>query len=560
VSITPQGIVTYQPPLDFNGFDTFTYTVEDNGLTGGQLDKRSNVGTHTVEVTPVNDSPIAVNDAFASTEDAVLQVEGRGILANDIDIDLPADTLTVFNATSPGSPLTLTSDQGATVTVNADGQFTYDPTSAANIQALRAGQSLLDLFRYRATDGQIGAGGQAVVSNLATVTISVQGANDAPVANNDTFTVSEDGQLVVGANLSILTNDTDAELLGGTSSPVSSLTAVLISRPASGSFSLNADGSFNYTPNPGFSGSDSFVYRANDGSLSSAPATVAITVTPVNDPPIAVNDSYNADQNTLLTVSAANGVLGNDSDEDQTASLSASVVTTTSNGTLALSSNGSFTYQPRVDFSGTDSFTYRATDNGGLQSASATVTITVARTAVFQNPTNSRDVNNDGVTSPIDVLLLINYLNANGSHVLTTALPGISFPDTNGDNNISPADVLVVVNQLNSPGSGEGEGLAQGTSIDLVEQPIVWGLASQPAAGGAAEVVLELAADEQLSGDDDDTLAEDFFSELGRYDFARQHQAMSSSARASLAAKAKDLESALDSLFGVNDLQEERLN
>ena len=219
-------------------------------------------------------------------------------------------------------------------------------------------------------------------------------------------------------------------------------------------------------------------------------------------------------------------------------------------------SNGSFDYTPRSGFSGIDRFTYRAVGDGGLPSAAATVSITVASGTTFQNPTNARDVNADGAVSPIDALLLINHLNANGSHVLTTALPGIAFPDTNGDNNISPADVLLVVNQLNLTANSEGEGLVQVVSVDPVSQPLVPGFAIQPTVVGINQVTLEPAADEQLATEGDDA-SEDFFAELGRHDFARQHQAISSAARASLAARAKDLESALDSLFGVNNLDDE---
>jgi len=139
--------VTYTPPLNFNGVDTFTYTVRDSGLTNGAIDPQTAVGTHTVTVTPTNDPPNAVSDAFAANEDALLQVEGRGVLGNDFDLDLPPDTVTVSN------PRQLQSDQGAVVTLNANGTFTYDPTAAVNLQALLVGQSLIDRFRYRAFDG-----------------------------------------------------------------------------------------------------------------------------------------------------------------------------------------------------------------------------------------------------------------------------------------------------------------------------------------------------------------------------------------------------------------------
>ena len=109
--------------------------------------------------------------------------------------------------------------------------------------------------------------------------------------------VDEGLQLIVDAANSILLNDTDAE--------GAALTAIRVRDPASGTLNLNSDGTFVYTPNPNFSGLDTFVYRANDGSHSSEPATVTITVNPDNDPPVASNDSYLLGQSTTLSVSAA---------------------------------------------------------------------------------------------------------------------------------------------------------------------------------------------------------------------------------------------------------------
>ena len=252
--------------------------------------------------------------------------------------------------------------------------------------------------------------------------------------------------------------------------------------------------------------------------------------------------------------------MSNDTDGEQSTGLSAQLVTQPGNGTLIFRLDGSFDYTPRSGFSGLDRFTYRAIDDGGLQSAPATVNITVASGAEFQNPTSPRDVNADGFVSPIDALLLINHLNAVGSHLLTSPLPGIPFPDTNGDGFISPADVLGVVNQLNSASNPEGEGLVQVTSAEPADEPLVPGFAIQLTTGGTVQLTLEPAVDERLATESDDPSAESFFSELGYNDFARQQRAMGSAARASLAAKAQDLESALDSLFGVNDLEDELVN
>src|SRR2546426_5116585 len=140
-----------------------------------------------------------------------------------------------------------------------------------------------------------------------------------------------------------------------------------------------SDGSFTYIPALNYNGPDSFTYKANDGQADSAPATVNITVTPVNDPPgtsgaVVADDSYTTPEDTTLTVIAP-GVLANDGDVDGDP-LTAIVVSNPTHGSLTLNSDGSFTYIPALNYNGPDSFTYKAND-GQADSAPATVNITV---------------------------------------------------------------------------------------------------------------------------------------------------------------------------------------
>ncbi len=166
----------------------------------------------------------------------------------------------------------------------------------------------------------------------------------------------------------MLANDTDPE-----GDP---LTALVIAKPAHGTLTFNADGTFSYTPAQNFYGTDTFTYQANDGQLNSNVATVTITVTQVIQPPVANNDSYSTSENATLTIPAP-GVLGNDTDPNGD-SLSAVLVSKPSNGSLTLNSNGSFSYTPATNFYGTDTFTYQATD-GLATSGTATVTLTVGQ-------------------------------------------------------------------------------------------------------------------------------------------------------------------------------------
>jgi len=182
------------------------------------------------------------------------------------------------------------------------------------------------------------------------------------------------------------------------------LTAELVEGPASGTLELNADGSFVYTPPGDFNGTVTFKYRVNDGTTTSDPITVTLTVAAVNDPPVAVADSYTVNEDATLTVDAASGVLANDTDVEGDAK-TAEVVTNPTHGTLTLNANGSFTYTPTGNYSGPDSFTYRAKDANG-QSQPITVTITVV--GVNDAPTAGNDtksVVNDGSTHEVDVLV-----------------------------------------------------------------------------------------------------------------------------------------------------------
>ena len=154
------------------------------------------------------------------------------------------------------------------------------------------------------------------------------------------------------------------------------LTVALVTNVARGTLTLNANGSFAYTPVAGDNGTVTFTYHASDATHTSNDATVTITITAVNDPPAAVADSYTTTEDTPLTVGAASGVLANDTDPDAGTTLTAVLAATSRRGSLTLSSTGGFTFTPAPNFNGTASFTYRASD-GAASSAAVTVTITI---------------------------------------------------------------------------------------------------------------------------------------------------------------------------------------
>jgi hypothetical protein len=197
--------------------------------------------------------------------------------------------------------------------------------------------------------------------------------NQAPTAVDDSYAADEDVPLSRDALTGVLANDNDPD-----GDPIQ---AQLVTDVTSGQLVLAADGSFTYQPDPNFNGTDSFTYRAGDGSAFSDSATVTLDVQAIPDPPIANDDLYGTTPGVQLSVNAASGVLTNDSDPEGEP-LQATLVTDVANGTLSLLADGSFDYQPDPDFAGVDSFTYAASD-GNLTSPAATVNITVS---AFNSP------------------------------------------------------------------------------------------------------------------------------------------------------------------------------
>ena len=153
------------------------------------------------------------------------------------------------------------------------------------------------------------------------------------------------------------------------------LTAQLVAGPSNGQLTLNLDGSFSYTPNAGFWGTDSFTYCATDGTYTSVPATVTITV---YSTPTANNDAFAVLSGQTLNTSVSSDIADVDGN-----SLTTVLLTGTANGQLYFDSSGDVSYVPNAGFLGTDSFSYYATDGYGAISAPATVTITVANIVAY---------------------------------------------------------------------------------------------------------------------------------------------------------------------------------
>lgn len=322
------GGFTYTPDTDFSGNDSFQYQVSDGTL-------QSNTATVTLSVVPANTPPQAVEDAYSTPFEQELVVPAPGVLINDLDADGDALTASLDNPASHGE-----------VSLQQDGSFTYLP---------QVGFSGADTFSYTASDGQ-------AASIPVTVTITVAPPNGAPITTDDAYTTDEDTALNVAAP-GLLANDDDPD--------GDALAAELAELPNAGQVVVNSDGSFSYTPQPDFHGSDSFTYSVDDGHGNSSTAQVIITVNPINDTPQAQDDFASSEGDTPVDIP----VLANDlglGDRPLTISLE----TSPGEGIVELIDN-LIRYTPFGGFTGSDSFTYSVTDLDG-EISSATVIVTLS--------------------------------------------------------------------------------------------------------------------------------------------------------------------------------------
>jgi hypothetical protein len=347
-SLNANGSFNYTPSANFNGTDSFTYKAND-----GTVDSAS-PATVTITVGAVNDAPAANDDSATTDEDTAVAVD---VLANDNDVD--------GNSLTAGSITTTASTHGTASVIASGpdaGKILYTPAADYNGPAS---------FSYRANDGSAN-------SNEATVSITVVAVNDAPVAADDSTSTTEDNAV----DVDVLANDTDAD--GDTLSVVeASLSGT------NGIASLNGDGTVKFTPDANYYGTGaSFTYSVSDGTAQSAAATVNVTVTPVNDAPVADNETATTDEDNAVDVD----VLTGDTDVDGD-TLSISSVGAPSNGTATVES-GQVRYTPNGDFFGSDSFTVTICDDHATTSAddqlcdTSTVNVTV-------NPVNDAPVADD---------------------------------------------------------------------------------------------------------------------------------------------------------------------
>jgi gliding motility-associated-like protein len=397
------GVLTFTPLANFNGTASIVYTVKDNsGAT-------SNTATITVNVLPVNDLPVANNDAATTNEDTQVTLN---ITNNDTDTDGTINTSTIdLDPSTPGIQTTFTNGQG-TWTV-ANGILTFTP--AVNFNGAAS-------INYTVNDNNGGT------SNIASIAINVTAVNDAPVANNDVASTNENTPVI----FNITNNDFDVD---GFINPSSvDLNPNIIGAQTSfnnpqGAWNLIA-GQVSYSPALNFNGTASITYTVNDnsGAISNS-ATITVTVLSVNNPPVANNDFTSTIEDTPVSLN----IINNDTDPDGTINVNtvdlnlstAGIQTTvnTAQGSASVAA-GVLTFTPISNFNGAASIPYRVNDNGGATSNVGMITIQVT-------PVNDAPVLDNEV-------LVINY---NGSQ--TGDLTNVGDFDPDGTNLLANTIPLV---------------------------------------------------------------------------------------------------------------------
>ena len=351
--------------------DTLAYTLEGMDAssfsivsTSGQIRTRSGV-TYDYETTPSYTVIVKANDGNGGTDTVTVTID----LTNDVNERPLAPAAPRVTAT-PGTTDSLTVRWSAPSNTGRPDISSYDlqyregtsrswngpqneSGTSATITGLTAAPTAYQV-QVRATNSD-GTGPWSPSGRIRTA--PPPPVNNPPRAVDDAAETTEDTPVTI----SVLGNDSDPDR--------DTLTLVGVSAPTHGTAVVDT-GAVVYTPEPDFHGTDSFTYVVGDGSGLTARAAVTVTVLPVNDPPLAVDDAADTPEDTPVTIS----VLGNDSDVEGDA-LALVEVSAPTHGTAAVDT-GEVVYTPEPDFHGTDSFTYVVGDGSGL-TARAAVDVTV---------------------------------------------------------------------------------------------------------------------------------------------------------------------------------------
>ncbi|EQB4361302.1 tandem-95 repeat protein [Vibrio parahaemolyticus] len=465
VIVNNDGTVTYTPNDNYVGKDTFTYIVTSGGV--------SESTTVEVNVTPVNDAPVAKDDIATTQEDTAVTID---VLPNDTDVD--GDKLSIQSASVPEAQGKVEIVDGKLVftpadNFNGDAEITYTVTDGAltdqatvkvTVNAVNdtpvvesniADQALAEDFTPYTidlntafsdvdnVDGELtfSVSGNsniqvAIVNGIATITptadwngseiltFKATDPSGESISQTVNFTVASVADIVADKATVVEDTPTIIKVLGNDTFEDDGKVVSLDTNngPANGTVSVNPDGSVTYTPNDNYHGTDSFTYIVTSGGVSES-TTVRVDVTPVNDAPVAKDDTAITDEDTPVTID----VLPNDTDVDGDKLSIESASVPKEQGTVEVV-NGKLVFTPAENFNGDADITYTVTDGQLTDEAKVTVTV---------NPVN------DAPTIKVDAVESITEDGVNTDTVVAT----LTVRDTD-----TPEDQLTVSLENNSNG------------------------------------------------------------------------------------------------------------
>nr|WP_306796040.1 tandem-95 repeat protein [Vibrio parahaemolyticus] len=465
VSVNPDGSVTYTPNDNYHGTDSFTYIVTSGGVSESAIVE--------VNVTPANDAPVAKDDIATTQEDTAVTID---VLPNDTDVD--GDKLSIESVSVPKEQGTVEVVDGKLVftpaeNFNGDAEITYTVTDGAltdqatvkvTVNAVNdtpvvesniADQTLAEDFTPYTidlntafsdvdnVDGELtfSVSGNsniqvAIVNGIATITptadwngsetltFTATDPSGESVSQPVNFTVAPVADIVADKATVVEDTSTVIKVLGNDTFEGDGKVVSLDTNngPANGTVSVNPDGSVTYTPNDNYQGTDSFTYIVTSGGVSES-TTVSVDVTPVNDAPVAKDDTAITDEDTPVTID----VLPNDNgiDGDKLSIQSASVPEAQGKVEIV---DGKLVFTPAENFNGDAEITYTVTDGELTDAAKVTVTV---------NPVN------DAPTIKVDAVESITEDAVNTDTVVAT----LTVRDTD-----TPEDQLTVSLENNSNG------------------------------------------------------------------------------------------------------------
>ncbi|MBO0189913.1 tandem-95 repeat protein [Vibrio parahaemolyticus] len=443
VSVNPDGSVTYTPNDNYHGTDSFTYIVTSGGV--------SESTTVSVDVTPVNDAPVAKDDIATTQEDTAVTID---VLPNDTDVD--GDKLSIQSASVPEAQGKVEIVDGKLVftpaeNFNGDAEITYTVTDGAltdqatvkvTVNAVNdtpvvesniADQALAEDFTPYTidlntafsdvdnVDGELtfSVSGNsniqvAIVNGIATITptadwngsetltFTATDPSGESISQTVNFTVAPVADIVADSVTVVEDTPTIIKVLGNDTFEGDDKVVSLDTNngPANGTVSINPDGSVTYTPNDNYHGTDSFTYIVTSGSVSES-TTVSVDVTPVNDAPVAKDDIATTQEDTAVTID----VLPNDSDMDGDKLSIQSASVPEAQGKVEIV-EGKLVFTPAENFNGDAEITYTVTDGQLTDEAKVTVTINPVNDAPIIKVDAVESITEDAVSTDTVVATL----------------------------------------------------------------------------------------------------------------------------------------------------------